>query len=54
MMRIFGQITARLLRDFGEDSPGWKPPRSQAKPSKEAVKGSKGYKVGKGPGRTKK
>jgi hypothetical protein len=53
MMRILGQITARLLGQYGEESDGWDPPRGGGKPSKDAVKGSKGYKVGRGEGRKK-
>lgn len=53
MPRIFGVITDRLLKQHGESSSGWNPPRVTKAASKSATEGSKGRKMGKGEGRTK-
>jgi hypothetical protein len=53
MGRILGKITARLLKQHGENSPGWHPPRVEKRASAESRRGATGYPMGKGAGRKK-
>lgn len=54
MPRINGKITAKLMKKFGPDDPGWNPPRDSSEPDgRKLPKGVEGHSVGRGSGRKK-